>query len=220
MKVQHEGEEIEVFTHAEVEAQINAKGEEMKTQISGELTEKYKDYDDVKAKAADFEAKLVETQLLLSAAENDPAKKAQIERLRAERDAAKSSVEELNSVVSTQINQLRSEFIGDYKGELLAQVAGSDEELKKKISLEFDRYRPADNTREDVKARMERAVILATGEAQAAGLFQGGVLTGGAGAGDKQLSTVHAVSESAVSLGDKLGITAEQRKKYSPDNKK
>ena len=220
MKIQHEGAEIEVFTSEEMEAQITANSEAVKTQVSTEFTVKYKDYDDFKTKSGELETKLAETEDLLKSAENDPAKKAQIERLRGERDDAKAAAEILSNAVGTQIDELRSEFMGDYKGELLGQVAGTDEDLKKKISLEFDRYRPTDNKREDVKVRMERAYVLATGQAPAPGLFDGGVMSGGAGAGEKPKDTTSQTPESAIALGKRMNISEEDRKRFSPTNDK
>lgn len=221
MKIKNEqGEEVEVFTADEVSEKITSSVTEALNKYKEENPGSGEEITAIKTQVETLQTKLTDAEALLKAAENDPAKKAQVNRLREERDKAKSDFDSVVQKTEETINQkfdaLTADLTSEYKGDILKSLSKGDSDLSKKIEFEFDRYRPGENSRVAIKERLERAYILATGEAVAPGMFDNGVASGGsgAGAGAANGKEVGKPSDNALALAKQLGIKPEEVEKH------
>ncbi len=207
-----DGKEIEVFTADDVAARETTAREAAGKQAvedykknnpdkSGEVTKLQTDLDEANRKLKDAE---------------DAGDKGsgQVERLRRERDEAQNKLNTQVSDLSKRIDDL----IGDTKGELLNKLAGADVELRKKLELEFDNYRPGANSKTDIIERVQKAYQLVTGNKPTPGMLDN--LSGAGQRGDGSahiINNEHQKKEfnpNEVAIGNMLGITEEDRKKH------
>jgi len=216
------GEDIEVFTQEEVSERVKT----AETQAATKAVDDFKAANpDKTGELTEAQTKLAEAERLLREAENDPAKKAQIERLRQERDDAKAVAETVKSDFDKKFDAFKSEIIGDVKTELLDRASNGDAELRRKIEVEFDNYRPGATSKKDIQERMEKAYQLATGNKPTPNFLDGRTGGGDRGHGDhhQSQSVVKEPTPNAKAIGSVLGITEADRKaheeKYLPYKK-
>lgn len=214
MKIkQEDGTEIEVFTEAEVQV----KTKEAETAAAAAAIEKFKEENpDKTEELTAAQTKLKEAEDALKKAEEDAGgdKDGQVARLRKERDDAKKAAEEATSGIEKKFEDFKKEMVGDTKTELLERLSAKDPELKKKIELEFDNYRPNDTSKKGIEQRMEKAYQLATGNLPKPGLLDGSIGAGDRGDGGSYHVDGEAkeMTPNAKAIGAVLGVTDAERK--------
>lgn len=207
MKVKNDaGEEIEVFTQAEVEAKAKEESD--------------KAVEAFKVANPDKSAELTELQTKLAKAEQDikdgaGGNEGQVQRLREARDKAEKDLKEGLGNMEKKFDDFRKEVVGDTKAEMLDRLSGGDVELRKKIELEFDNYRPNDVTKKGITERLSKAYQLVTNAQPKPGLLDG--LTGGGARGDGggyKPSEKKEANANEQAIGKVLGITDADRKAH------
>ncbi len=208
------GQETEVFTAAETQQRIK----DAEVAASTKAVEDYKTANPDKSQEVNkLQSDLEEANRKLKAAEDagsDGDKSGQVERLRQERDDAQKK---LNTEMTDLHNKINS-LIGDTKKELLDGLSKGDVELRKKIEFEFDNYRPNANSKTEIKERMEKAYQLATGNKPTQSVMDN-INSSGRGdnnAHDTNNNQQKEATPNAKAIGNVLGISDEDRKKYPP----
>lgn len=223
------GQEREVYTPEEVEAkqneireQVSKENEDKINAAKNEAIENYKkEHPDQTNEINNLKDQLASAEAELQAAEGS-GNEGQIKRLREERDNAKNELKnkenEFNQNIKSVTDRLDSfekQRISEYKSDLINKYAKGDEEMKKKIELEFDNYRPNDVTREDIADRVLKAAQLsgAFGSNERPGLLDGGSGADSRGDGFKPTQKTK-WSDNANSISKVLGITDEDKEKF------
>ncbi len=208
------GEDVEVFTSEEVkqkeEAAAKTAAEKAVEDFKTQNPDKSQELTDLKDKVADLEAKLQEAE------EGDGTDKdAQVKRLREERDAAKGDLKKAQEDWDSKFENFKKEMVGDIKSEILDKLSRGDAELRKKIELEFDNYRPNDNSKKGIADRMEKAYQLATGNKPSPNILDNisGGGDRGTGGGYKP-ETKKQWSSNEKAIGNVLGISDKDREMY------
>lgn len=212
MKIKDDkGQEIEVFTAAELEQ----KTKEASTQAAQKAIEDYKAQNpDKSGEVEKLKADLASKEEALKAAEAS-GNQGQIERLRKERDEAKSLAEKATSDFNTKFEAFKKEVIGDVEKDLLTQYSKGNKELSDKIKFEFDNYRPGATSKKDIQDRMAVAYKLVTGK-QAPSVFDhigggaGDRGNFGGGGGDQKKEW----KPNEIAIGNVLGVSDKDREAY------
>jgi len=209
MKIKNEkGEDIEVFTEAEVAEKVKTTSEAAATKAVEEFKvanpDKTAELDAAKKSVTDLEEKLK----VAEAGTDDE----QIKRLRDERDAAKKLTTDLQASFDKKLEDFRKEFAGNTETEMLDKLSKGDAEMRKKIKFEFDSYRANATTKKDVEDRMLKAYQLATGNKPEPAILDN--ITGGGdrgtgvpGGGNQKKE----VTPNEGAIGKVLGITDKDR---------
>lgn len=198
-----DGNEVEVFTAEELEAQKQAALEEFQNETQSAVTEKNLELESAKKELADAK------DLLDKAAEKD----LNFAKLRRQKEEAQEKVDELNSEKSAlqeemeaKLGEFKQEVLEgvrkDFYNETLESLAGGDEELKKKIEFEYNRLKDSVTTNEEISKKLRDAYTLATPAPQdvAAPAFSS------AGVSRPPRSPRGDLPKEAVELGKKLGL--------------
>jgi len=209
MKVKNEqGEEIEVFTEAEMQEKSKTVAEEAAK----------KAIEDFKAANPDKTAELTDLQAKLKKAEDDIVAASggnaeQIKRLRESRDEAEKKLTEATTGFRKELDEFKKEVVGDTKTDMLDRLSNGDAELRKKIELEFDNYRPNDLTKKGITERLAKAYQLVTNAQPKPGMLDG--LTGagarGDGGGYRPENKGAEVTPNQKAIGKVLGISEADR---------
>lgn len=220
MKIKDEtGVEIEVFTAKEVEEKTSIVTKEAAEKASKEAVEKYqKDHPDQSSELAKIQNNLAELTKKLSEEENKGGNENenQIQRLKKDKEDAEKALLATETKIMGEINKFKNEFIGDFKTEMLDKLSGGDDEVRKKIEYEFDNYKPNDLSKLGIQERLIKAHTLATGEKPSPRIFDGGILNGGQKGDGYKEKDQPKLSDNAIAIGNQLGITEEDRKKFGP----
>lgn len=212
------GQEIEVFTPQEAETKAQ--------ELANAAIEKYKtEHPDQTQVINQKEQELKNAQEKLRLAEEAAAgtETEQIKRLRSERDEAQRKFAEGVGSLKKDFDEFRMSVIGDTKGKLLDAASQGNPDVRKKIELEFDNYKPNDNTPAGIQERIAVAMQIVTGRKPTPGALDN--LGSGQRGGGGYVPTAPAkeISENARKIGDVFGITQEDRKwydeKFSSKNK-
>lgn len=214
MKIIQDGKEIEVHTSEEVA--------EREAAAATKAVEEFKIANpDKTAEIEGLKNKLAESEELLRKAEEDGGNKGQIDRLRKERDDAKKASDDaqknFDKKVDEKIQEAMSGIVGDIKKELLDVLSGADAEMRKKIELEFDKYRPGENSKQAIKERMDVAFQIVAGRKPAPGILDGKTSGGdrGAGGGYNPPPKSGEVTPNQKAIGNVLGITDKDRENFN-----
>lgn len=191
------GEEAEVFSAEELETQ------------KAEAVENYKEENqDVETLKKELEEKKEELEKLNDKDNNfkklrDKGKEGEAEKVELE-----EKIEKLTGEMSDKLDSAISNLAGDKKTDIISSLVGDDEELKKKVEFHYDRIKDEAKTKDEIKAKVQDAYFLATRQEAPTGNYMSS-----AGAGNVKVKSQ--VSAEEKELGDKLGITDEDRKKYN-----
>jgi hypothetical protein len=193
-----QGNEIEVFTKAELDAKV-----EEATKPLAESLEKQK---------ADLEA-------AVAAGGTDKD-----ENIKKMREAIALKDEELKKVTSqlTEMpGKIKSELLVETKVEAIAEAVGKDDELKKKVEFFMDQFKKVPTTKAEMKELVDQAYLLATGgERKKPGVFDGGVGSGGYDGGRSGSSAgekgdyLQNETANAKAIRSAMGISDEEAKKF------
>lgn len=200
VKIMKDGEEVEVEMYTPEELEQAKKDAEQAA------------LDKAKGETGDLQKKLDDATRALQEAENDPNKKGQVERLRKERDDANKALEDYKSDTNKRLDKMEQDRVDELKTEWLDRLSGKDADLRKKIELEFDEYKPSDKSKKGIEERMTKAFTLATGTKPTPNLLDGNTSGGDRGAGGShQAPSNNEPTENAKKIGKQLGITDKDR---------
>jgi len=168
--------------------------------------------DEAKTLQAQFE----ETKLKLEKLEN---KEFNFKKLRdmTEAETAKLTATELSlkkqqEELEEKQRTFESSFITDIKHDVLSNIVGDDEELKKKVELNYARLKDSESakSRSEIEKLMKEALTLSVGIRGTNSLNSAINKTGDA---PKTQSSTK-LSDEALAIGKMLGITPEDIEKY------
>jgi len=161
-----QGEQVEVYTSEELQAQKEAALEEYKKEKDAELD------------AAQTELKLATEKL-----GKLEGKDLNFAKLREQKQEAEDKVERVKQEMEESLGKFKKEILEgvskDYYNETLGSLAGDDAELKKKIEFEYNRLNDPVNTKEDISKKLRDAYILATKLDDSGALSSSAVSSGG-----------------------------------------
>lgn len=195
-----DGNDIEVFSNDELEAQKQEAIEQYKaenpdktdelTALQAELAEK----EDLLAKAGDKDKNFV--------------------ALRKAKEDAEKKVEDILKGVDEKLKTAKKEILEgvmqDHKNDTLKVLSGGDAELEKKLEYHYKRLGDVASTKEEITNKLKDAYVLAT--KQEAGDISGTVL-GSGGVGRLNIkSNSPKFSPEEKELGAKFGLTDEDLK--------
>jgi hypothetical protein len=208
--------EIEVFTQEEVSNTTSKLADEKaKAAIEAykaQNPDKTKEIDDLKNKLADAAARLETAE---GYDDGSPERKAQIERLRKERDEATTNLNTTVKTLTDKITAMEKGNIETAKSQLLDKYAGKDVEARKKVELEFENYRSNETTPDQMAVRMEKAAQLAGVTVPATpGSMDHGSGGGSRGEGNYGDTGPKKVTNNAVNVGKAIGVTKEELDKH------
>ena len=147
-----EGNEVEVFSAEELEAQKQEAIDAFKVE-----------YPDKTEELAELQEKLKETEEELTKAKG---KDQNFGTLRKAKEDAEKKVEDILKGVDEKINTVKKEVLEgvmqNHKNKTLEALVGEDAELKKKVELEYGRLSDVASTEEQITKKLKDAFILAT----------------------------------------------------------
>lgn len=214
MKIKNDkGEEIEVFTAAEVADREKAATDAAAT----------KAVDDYKAANPDkaeeitkLKTELEKAQKDLEDAEKDGDKDGQVNRLRKERDEAIAKVDKVVNDITKRFDDFTNSSFNETKDDLLNRLSNGNAEIRKKIEFEFDNYKPTDKTKKGVQERMAVAAQIVTGKKPQPSFMDnisGAGDKGGSGSGHHDKPPTEP-TPNQIAIGKVLGITPKDRENY------
>ena len=190
-----EGNEIEnVLSVEDAEAQKAEALEEYKT----ENPDKSEEIETLKKSLEEKEAEL----------EKAGDKDQNFKKLRDQKGDLEEKLEKATGEMSEKLDAAITNLAGDKKADIISSLVGDDEELKKKVNFHYDRIKDEPKTKEEIKAKIDDAYFLATRQEAPTGGY-----ISSAGAGNVKVK--EQVSAEEKEIGNALGITDEDRKKYS-----
>lgn len=224
-----DGKEIEVFTKAELDAEVK-KATDVATAASSKVAddaakaaiEAYKvsnpDQTKVIEKLKDdlsqAEAKLTQA---LSYDDKSGNRDEQITRLRKEKDEAVEKLTKQVTDLTTTIQKGQQDAIAGTKTALLDKLVGKDVEARKKVELEFDAYKANETSPEQMESRMKNAILISGVKVEPTP----GPLDGRSSAGDKGEGSfggkAPVVTDNAVKMGAAMGVSKEELDKAAAD---
>jgi len=150
-----QGEEIEVYTAEELQAQRQAAVEEYKIANPGDP--------DIEKLQNEIKGKTEELDKLKN-------KDFNFSQLRKAKEGLEVQIAELNKNIDEKIGNVKKEVtegvMKDYYTEKLNILSGNDKELAAKIEFHYKRLADPMTTKEEVNKKLEDAFLLATGEGQ------------------------------------------------------
>jgi hypothetical protein len=110
--------------------------------------------------------------------------------------------------VTDKIDEVKRAPIIEHEGEILSNLSGGDEELKKKIKFQYDRLSDKSDSKESVTKKMNDAYLLAVGTAPSIDVLGRATPAGGRGS---HAPTVNngPISSDLAELGKKMGLSDE-----------
>jgi hypothetical protein len=198
------GEDVEVYTKEELEAESDRKAEAERSRIEAEK----------EAEKSDIQAKLEETQ---EALEKEKQKEKNFKNLRDKSDKGDGKVEELANTVKTlqeQLNIVTAQPIATAKKSFIEKHIGADKEAVDKFNLHFQKVGKDAKSDEEVSVALQEALILTTGGKTQAGSGNnnGRVVT--TGADNSNGGSQGEESEASKEFAKAFGITEEDKKKH------
>jgi hypothetical protein len=155
---------------------------------------------------------LAETTAKLTKLENKDFNFRRLENM-TEEEKAKLTVTELGlkkqqEELETKQKEMESTFVGDIKGDLLSSLVGDDEELKKKVELNYSRIKESETakTRAEIKAVLNDAYVMSVG-IKGRNPINSAINASGAPA-----VKTEKLDDDVVSFGKKLGLSDEDLK--------
>ena len=183
------GEEVEVFTSEELQAQKDAV-----------LAENKKELDAAQAELKTANEKLGKLE----------SKDLNFSKLREQKEDAESRVEKIAKDMEEKLNLTKKEILEgvskDYFNETLGGLSGDDEELKKKIEFEYNRLNDPVNTKGDISKKLRDAYALAT-RVEDAGAFNTAAVSSG-GAAKPKFKQAGSFTDDEKAFAKKLGASA------------
>lgn len=146
--------------------------------------------------------------------EDDDVNENQVERLRKEKEEALEAKEEAEKTLTERLEALEQNQNKKQQNDLLDEYAGKNEDTRKALLQEFEKYRPGENDPDAVRERMKMAARIVSSDPESPSILDG---TTGAGGGinkDKGGEEKDGVSDSVKEQGKVLDISDEDYEKY------
>jgi len=203
------GEDVEALTPAEVDAKLAAEKATLEEGHTTKLTEKDGEITKLASEKAALEKKIKDAELA-GIKEDHP-------NFKILKDALTKKDEEMG-VLKTELETDRATRKKESTEASIKIAARGNAELEKKVAFHLEKTLGAmpDATPEEKQAKMQAALTL-SGDQGEMGVFDGGISGGGRGfTDDKSVSGGPEFTGREKSLGAKMGISAEDYKKYGP----
>lgn len=200
------GEEVEGFTKEELEAKTK--------ELIKEFAQNNPDKSEDLQKAQD---ELLAANTKLKDLEEMGGNEGQKRRLKAEKDEAQTKLAEVEKKLTGDMKALKESIFGERKTKVLDALTKGDVELRKKIELEADGFKGEPANEIEMEQRLVKAATIVTGNKPQPNFMDGMSHGGTRGVDDKR--GVIQESDNAKEMRKVFGITDEQAKKFSPDNK-
>lgn len=211
-----EGNEVEAFTQDEIDQRIEEAKKSVQEEYEVQNQETQQQLEAARSEKEELEQKMKDAE---EAGGTQGGDDKQSENFRTLKEALNKKDEEMKSL-REQVEQTESQRIEDYKQKMIEQYAGDDEDLKKKIEHNYDKILSGVETKgeKDIAEKVRNSFKLAADENTPDPLNS--VLQGGAPGPDASIqnggSNGVEFNQNEIALGDKMGITQEEREKYGP----
>jgi len=203
------GEEVEMFTAEEIEAQK----QEAIEASTGELEALQKERDD---KQAEIDNLTKQLEGELDKDKNFAELRKQREDLKKERDELKGKIDSIDGTIEEKVESAKSAILEgvnkDHYSETLKALVGDDEELQKKVELNYSRLTDEVASKEDITKKMTDAYRLSVEDRSPNALNTAVVSSGGAPLARPPASK--AFTQEEKELAGKFGLSDEDLKKY------
>jgi ABC-type phosphate transport system auxiliary subunit len=133
------------------------------------------------------------------------------EEQRAKLSATETILMEQAEKHKEELDALKTKINSSWEDKILTDIAGSDEELKKKVRDEYKNLNMPNDTEQDIKLRYEKAYLLASGGKPETNLN----FSSDSGGLPPVQQSVGKISNDVKELGKNLGLSEEDFKKYS-----
>lgn len=120
-------------------------------------------------------------------------------------------IETLETGVNQKIDLITGSFEKQKISNLILQLAGGNKELADKIEVSYNRFSGKPKDEAELKAMLQDAYILATGDVKKS-FLSGGVISASGGTSKKEGETK--ISEDVIGVAKKLGATDQDLKKH------
>lgn len=200
------GEEVEGYTKDELEARTKESIEEFAQNNPDKSADLQKAQDELLAANAKFKE-----------LEEMGGSEGQKKRLKAEKDEAQNKLAEVEKKLTGEMKALKDSIFGGRKTKVLDALTKGDVELRKKIELEADSFKGEPANEIELEQRLVKAATIVMGNKPQPNFMDGMSHGGTRGVDDKRGVTQE--SDNAKEMRKVFGITDEQAKKFSPDNK-
>jgi molybdopterin converting factor small subunit len=204
--INKDGVDIEVFTADEIEAQKQ------------EAIEQYKlENPDKEGELAELQEKLKETEEKLAKADD---KATNIGALRKAREDAEKKLTDFDAKLEEKINAVKREVIEgvnkDFFVDNIKALAGGDEELQKKIELEYNTTLKGviPSSKAEISEKLNKAYILAGGTKDFDAMTSSVISSGGVGRLNIKSNNQKLTPEEQA-MGANFGLSADDLKKYN-----
>jgi DNA repair exonuclease SbcCD ATPase subunit len=160
-----------------------------------------------------LQEKLNETNAKLEKLENKEFNFRKLEQMTDEQKAkltdTELSLKKQQEELEEKQKSFESTFVKDIKGDLLTEMAGDDEELKKKIELNYSRIKDSETakSRSEIKAILNDAYVMSVGARHKNPVLSAINSSGSPAAKSEK------VSDDLMSLASKFGLSAEDLNK-------
>lgn len=203
--IEKDGQQVEVFTAAEVAA---AEAKALETYQT--------EHPDQSGALTTAQTELAAAKTALEAATAGGDKDQNFAALRAAVKAAETTTETVKKEMMAEIEAAKNAPTLEYREETMTLLARGDKELKEKIEIRYKELAgmPEGNKKE-VRARMEAAFQLAAGRS-AATILDGGITSAGPRGQGGMPITVDNESDNSKAQRSVMGITDDVAKKYAP----
>src|SRR3990167_11400581 len=162
------GEEVQVFSSEEVQAEK----ESALTQFKQE-------------KNAEMEAVQAELKTTNEKLGKYESKDYNFSALRKQKEDTEENIKKIKEEVDLKIGEVKKEILEgvskDYYNETLVTLAGEDPELQKKIEFQYKRLGDVAGTKEEISKKLRDAYVLATGGENTGAINQSTISSGGVG---------------------------------------
>lgn len=210
-----EGNEVQAFTEEEINKKVEEAQEAAKQEAQKQVEEVQTQLESEKSEREKLQEQVTKAE---EAGGTEGGDDKQSENFRTLKEALNKKDEEINNL-RKEFEDNESRRVTEYRDRLIEQYAGQDEELKKKIQHNYDEILSGvkTKTQADIEGKVKDAFRLSS-DATTVNPMDAAV-SGGSPAPHKSISEGSQTPEftkNEVELGEKMGITEEDRKKYGP----
>lgn len=201
--IQEDGVDVEVFSAEEIETQKQ------------EAIEQYK------ADNPDKTEELTQLQEDLRAKEEELAglkdKDKNFGNLRKQKEAAEEKINKIQTDIDAKIESVKREVMEgvmkDHYNDTLKSLAGDDEELAKKIELQYKRLADTASTKQEIVNKLRDAWVLST-KPEGVDAFNSTVISSGGVGRLNFKNSAPKLNTDEKMLGSKFGLSESDIKKY------
>ncbi len=198
-----EGDEIEALTEEELEAEKKAAVDTAVKESNDKLT----------AKETELAKALEDLKKYQDKDYNFKGARDQIENKSKEVDEIRKELDTLKGSVVSELAKLKDSSVAEHKSEILKVLAGEDEELKKKIEFNYERFKDPSDTKDQVEQKLKDSYLIATGSSVP------NKLSSVISSAKARPITADSIPSEVKGVAGKFGLSEEDLKKYWPKQK-